>query len=33
VAVQQLEQDILPVCPEVSLFIDSLKASTRGITR
>lgn len=33
VAVQQLEQDILPVCPEVALFIDSLKASTRGITR
>lgn len=33
VAVQQLEQEILPVCPEVALFIDSLKASTRGITR
>ncbi|PTQ90318.1 acyl-ACP--UDP-N-acetylglucosamine O-acyltransferase [Agitococcus lubricus] len=33
VAIQQLEQDILPQCPEVQLFIDSLKASTRGITR
>ena len=33
VAVAQLEQEILPVCPEVSAFIDSLKASTRGITR
>jgi UDP-N-acetylglucosamine acyltransferase len=33
VAVAQLEQEILPICPEVSAFIDSLKASTRGITR
>lgn len=33
VAIAQLEADILPVCPEVGLFIDSLKASTRGITR
>lgn len=33
VAISQLEQDILPNCPEASVFIDSLKASTRGITR
>lgn len=32
-AIAQLEQEILPICPEVSAFIDSLKASTRGITR
>lgn len=32
-AILHLEQDILPICPEVSSFIDSLKASTRGITR
>ena len=33
VAIAQLEQDILPICPEVAVFIDTLKASTRGITR
>jgi UDP-N-acetylglucosamine acyltransferase len=33
VAIQQLEQDILPVCPEAALFIDTLKSATRGITR
>lgn len=33
VAISQLEQEILPNCPEASVFIDSLKASTRGITR
>ena len=32
-AISQLEQDILPNCPEAAIFIDSLKASTRGITR
>lgn len=33
VAIQQLEQDILPLCPEASYFIQSLTTSTRGITR
>ena len=33
VAIQQLEQDILPICPEAALFIDTLKSATRGITR
>jgi len=33
VAISQLEQDILPNCPEAAVFIDSLKSSTRGITR
>jgi len=33
VAIQQLEQDILPICPESALFIDTLKSATRGITR
>jgi UDP-N-acetylglucosamine acyltransferase len=32
-AIRQLEQDLLPVCPEVGLLIDSLKSSSRGITR
>ncbi len=33
VAIAQLEQDILPICPESAMFIDTLKSATRGITR
>ncbi len=32
-ALKTLESEILPICPEVALLIESLKMSTRGITR